>query len=575
MATTIGSLDLNAFSDLYSDSTQYFWFEGNASATYGAGAHVTLVPDTSFISNPTGQNILMNTDGFSIRNGLLPMMTLDNDSLDFNVVNTTAGTYVATAMFTSTGAQIGQGTGTHLELNTNGFSILNGSLPMMTLNNGSLGFNVVDTTAGTSTTTATFTATGAQIGQSSSAHSVIDANGQRFYASDGTTQLANIGYGEGTDSSGGEDNAPYYTLGFRNTITPTVGNYSVVEGNWCTASAYCSHAEGSLCYATGYCSHAEGNNTISRGDCSHAEGELTTARGLRSHAEGGNTTASALCSHAEGSRTIAQGIYSHVQNLFTVATEDSQTVIGKYNAATVTGSGTTSDPYVYTDVGDYAFIIGNGTDNPTANRSNALTVDWNGNVLGQAMAGIIQMYAGATPPTGWLVCDGASYLRSDYPTLFEALGGTSSPWGLPDSTHFNVPDFRGRAPIGYGDGTATSHTQHNLGTYGGNEDSIVPYHNHSVNSVSIGSSGGHTHTITNKYTSGQLSSGSNAPRFRTDGNTNTTNFSSIASNTGTHTHSVPSHNTNYAGTSGDTVGANMMPYATISFIICTGKTKTY
>lgn len=74
MTTTIGSLDLNTLNDLYSDSNQYFWFESNASATYGAGAHVTLVPDTSFISNPTGQNILMNTDGFSIRNGLLPMM---------------------------------------------------------------------------------------------------------------------------------------------------------------------------------------------------------------------------------------------------------------------------------------------------------------------------------------------------------------------------------------------------------------------------------------------------------------------------------------------------------------------
>ena len=60
MTTAIGSLDLNAFSDLYSDSNQYFWFESDATATYGAGAHVTLVPDTSFISNPTGQNILMN-----------------------------------------------------------------------------------------------------------------------------------------------------------------------------------------------------------------------------------------------------------------------------------------------------------------------------------------------------------------------------------------------------------------------------------------------------------------------------------------------------------------------------------
>ena len=101
MATTIGSLDLNAFSDLYSDSTQYFWFEGNASATYGAGVHVTLSPETSFIANPSGQNILMNTDGISLRNGLLPMMTLDNDSLDFNMVDTIGGTYTNMATFGS------------------------------------------------------------------------------------------------------------------------------------------------------------------------------------------------------------------------------------------------------------------------------------------------------------------------------------------------------------------------------------------------------------------------------------------------------------------------------------------
>lgn len=116
MTTTIGSLDLNAFSDLYSDSTQYFWFEPNASATYGAGAHITLVPDTSFISNPTGQNILINTDGFSIRNGLLPMMTLDNDSLDFNVVDTTEGTYVNMATFGASDSRIGAINGMHISI---------------------------------------------------------------------------------------------------------------------------------------------------------------------------------------------------------------------------------------------------------------------------------------------------------------------------------------------------------------------------------------------------------------------------------------------------------------------------
>ena len=99
MTTTIGSLDLNAFNDLYSDSTQYFWFEPNSSAAYGAGVHVTLSPEASFIANPSGQNILMNTDGINLRNGLLPMMILDNDSLDFNLIDTTSGTYTSMATF--------------------------------------------------------------------------------------------------------------------------------------------------------------------------------------------------------------------------------------------------------------------------------------------------------------------------------------------------------------------------------------------------------------------------------------------------------------------------------------------
>lgn len=99
MTTTMGSLDLNTFSNLYNDATQYFWFESDSTATYGAGVHITLSPSATFMSNPTGQNILINTDGISIRNGLLPMMTLDNDSLDFNMVDTTNGTYTNVASF--------------------------------------------------------------------------------------------------------------------------------------------------------------------------------------------------------------------------------------------------------------------------------------------------------------------------------------------------------------------------------------------------------------------------------------------------------------------------------------------
>src|SRR5262245_19026075 len=56
----------------------------------------------------------------------------------------------------------------------------------------------------------------------------------------------------------------------------------------------------------------------------------------------------------------------------------------------------------------------------------------------------------ATPTaiSGWLLCDGASYLRSGtYASLFAAIGTT---YGSADGTHFNVPDFRGRVPAGVG-----------------------------------------------------------------------------------------------------------------------------
>lgn len=107
MTTTIGSLDLTSQSALY-DETQYFWFESSSSSAWGAGAHVTLYPESEFTNSSStnylkGQNILMNTDGFSIRNELLPMMVLDNDSLDFNLINEINSAYETVANFTNSG----------------------------------------------------------------------------------------------------------------------------------------------------------------------------------------------------------------------------------------------------------------------------------------------------------------------------------------------------------------------------------------------------------------------------------------------------------------------------------------
>ncbi len=65
--------------------------------------------------------------------------------------------------------------------------------------------------------------------------------------------------------------------------------------------------------------------------------------------------------------------------------------------------------------------------------------------------GSISMYGAASAPTDWVLCDGTSYLRAGtYAALFAVIG---TAYGSADSTHFNVPDLRGRVPIGVGTGT--------------------------------------------------------------------------------------------------------------------------
>lgn len=209
------------------------------------------------------------------------------------------------------------------------------------------------------TSVARFGADGARLGETGGAHSIVDEDGQRFYASDGTTQLANIGYGQGASESGTAI-APYYTFGQR-PANSQVGNYSVAEGFGVEASGYASHAEGYLTTASENNSHAEGYNTTASGFASHAEGDNTTASYFASHAEGDSTTASGRYSHAEGYLTTASGSNSHAQNVGTKAGYYAQTAIGKYND----------------NKSDTAFEIGNGT---SSKRSNAHEFTWDGDV---------------------------------------------------------------------------------------------------------------------------------------------------------------------------------------------------
>jgi hypothetical protein len=63
--------------------------------------------------------------------------------------------------------------------------------------------------------------------------------------------------------------------------------------------------------------------------------------------------------------------------------------------------------------------------------------------------GSVIMYAGSDTPPDYLECDGAEYTVVSKPQLYDAIGIT---WGGVINTKFNVPDMRGRVPIGKGTG---------------------------------------------------------------------------------------------------------------------------
>lgn len=156
-----------------------------------------------------------------------------------------------------------------------------------------------------------------------------------------------------------------------------VGRASHVEGAMNKAIGTGTHVEGVQCTATGYWSHAEGEMTTVSSYASHAEGSYTnlpngskrygTASGYASHVEGGGCHASGSCSHSEGLATTASGNHSHSEGKWTVAASSAQHVEGIANIEDTEGR--------------YIHIAGNGVwDNqPEATRSNAYTLDWDGN----------------------------------------------------------------------------------------------------------------------------------------------------------------------------------------------------
>lgn len=181
------------------------------------------------------------------------------------------------------------------------------------------------------------------------------ANDLLFLNTTGTGTAA-VSYTQMADyvsSHGGGGSGTVLNNYLENSNNTMIGDIESLQANGTFAVAFGCNSS-----ATAEASIALGEDVLSSGEATVAEGYATTA------GSGGSA-------HAEGEYTLASGAASHSQNIGTIAQSIGQTAIGRYNIA---NGGTSIST---TAVSDHAFIIGNGT---SANRSNAFSVSWKGNV---------------------------------------------------------------------------------------------------------------------------------------------------------------------------------------------------
>ena len=136
-------------------------------------------------------------------------------------------------------------------------------------------------------------------------------------------------------------------------------------------------------------------------------------------------------------------------------------------------------------------------------------------------SGMMIDYAGATAPTGWLLCYGQAISRSTYASLYSLISTT---YGAGDgSTTFNIPDCRGRTTFGKDNmgGTAANRVTSGvsidgttLGTAGGAQSVTIGQTNIPSYNLVTSALVGNTASVTgvdgiNKVTVNLQTSGSN------------------------------------------------------------------
>jgi microcystin-dependent protein len=171
----------------------------------------------------------------------------------------------------------------------------------------------------------------------------------------------------------------------------------------------------------------------------------------------------------------------------------------------------------------------------------------------------------ATAPSGWLLCDGTSYLRTDLPDLFTAIGTN---YGSVDGTHFNVPDLRGRVPVGV-DGAANRLDANDaLADAGGEEKHVLTAAESGTNgSATTKTDGGGANAISN----GQMGYGGATAGWISGTEPPFVIYGAGSTEFGVHLggYKIPNHAHGLQARSADSAHNNMPPYQIVNWIIKT------
>lgn len=170
-------------------------------------------------------------------------------------------------------------------------------------------------------------------------------------------------------------------------------------------------------------------------------------------------------------------------------------------------------------------------------------------------AGDLKSTARAEAPDGWLLCDGSPVSRATYKDLFAAIGTT---YGAGDGVNtFNIPDLRGRVPVGV-DGAAGRLSENDtLGKSGGHRN--MPAHSHAAGSLGTSAEGNHTHWH-GAWTKMGLAGGGVQAEWLLAGS------SAATAPAGGHAHAVTG-STADAGTGPSGGDDRMQPFLIVNFLI--------